>query len=56
MRYLDCSMHETFSHMCEHVGSLNHFPEKIMNLYLIRLNKALARLVTQSAKFKSELP
>ena len=39
-----------FFHVCEHVVSLNHFPEVIMNLYLIRLNKALARLVTQNGK------
>ena len=45
-----CSMHQIFFHVCEHVVSLNHFPRVIMNLYLIRLNKALARLVTQNGK------
>ena len=45
-----CNMHQMFFDVCEHVVSLDYFPEKIMKLYLIRLNRALARLVTQNGK------
>ena len=43
-------MHPMFFDVCERVVSLKHFPGVIMNVYLIRLSKTLARLVTQGGK------
>ena len=45
-----CGMDPMFFDVCERVVALKHFPGVIMNVYLIRLSKTLARLVTQGGK------
>ena len=44
-----------FFDVCEHVVSSDYFPEVIMKLYLIRMNRALARLVTQNGKVQIQV-
>ena len=45
-----CGMDPMFFDVCERVVALQHFPGVIMKLYLSRLSKTLARLVTQCGK------